>query len=94
MLLKLLLRVLLLLPAPAAEDAHFIWACVQCICAAEGAVDGADEDAADGAAEGPADEAGGEGEKDDDLVAEAEEQARGRQGGQPAVLSLSASPDG
>ena len=35
-----------------------------------------------------------EGEDDDDLLAESDERARARQAGQPAVLSVSASPDG
>ena len=35
-----------------------------------------------------------EGEEDDDLLAESDERARARQAGQPAVLLVSASPDG
>lgn len=34
------------------------------------------------------------GEEDEDLVAEADERARARHTGQPAVLSVAASPDG
>lgn len=34
------------------------------------------------------------GEDDEDLLAEVEERARARQSGQPAVLSVAASPDG